>query len=217
MEQLANGQMTSPVSTSASLSLSQLARFNYPPGSAPGPPGVNGSALPSPTGSPGGGMNGGPSGSGSGSGLISPFPLVRQVSENTANIAMTLQQGFSFPSSVGGVGGGGAAGGSHVVLEAFSPVLPASMMGHATTTVAGGSGLPTMVPAPASFALSLPPSALSAHPADSVVGAPLAASSDSPALVPSPAPSPSDGMLLSPNTQAAVSTLASAIPIVSAN
>jgi hypothetical protein len=207
MEQLANGQMTSPVSTSASLSLSQLARFNYPPGSAmPGPPGVNGSAFPSPTGSPGvGGANGG---------LISPFPLVRQVSENTANVAMTLQQGFSLPT------GSGSGSGPHVVLEAFSPVLPASLMGTATSTAMAG----TIPPAPASFA-ALPPSALSAHgpgtaPAPGAAAAAAggdAASAESLALLPSPAQSPSDTMLLSPNTQAAVSTLASAIPIVSAN
>lgn len=208
MEQLANGQMTSPVSTSASLSLSQLARFNYPPGSTlPGPPGVNGSAFPSPTGSPGvGGANGG---------LISPFPLVRQVSENTANVAMTLQQGFSLPNG-GGSGSSSGGGGSHVVLEAFSPVLPASLMGTATSNVLTGP----IPPAPASFA-ALPPSALSAHgPGPAPVpaaGGDAAASAESPALAPSPAQSPADSMLLSPNTQAAVSTLASAIPIVSAN
>ena len=80
MEQLASGQMVSPVSTSAGLSLSQLSqtKFTYPePGVSP--PGIQ---PPSATGSPVG-QDVGPE-------EPSPLLLQRRVSDNTANAAMTV-------------------------------------------------------------------------------------------------------------------------------
>ena len=193
MEQLASGQMTSPVSTSASISLSQLGgRFAYP--LAPG-------AVPSPASSPGGTLNP----NSNGSNALTTLPLVRQVSENTANAAMTVA-GFSNAGQVG-------AGGAQVVLEAFSPVLPARLMGIGAAGAAG-LGAPT-----GPFDFAMPPSALarvmqaddaaasaaaSALPAELTVSA-APSTSDSPTF----ALSPVDSMLLSPNTHAAVSALTS--------
>ncbi len=162
--------------------------------------------------------------------LLAYPAVVRQVSENTANMARMLQSGFSATSVAG------SAGGSTVMLEAFSPVLPARLMGG---DAPGGAGLGMEAGAsgqqrqqqPSFMHVALPPSALSAHvpaiaaPSPLAPSSALAAASSSagvavaaPPLVPSP-----EHMLLSPNTQAAVATLASVIiparahTVVSAN
>ena len=99
MEQLANGQLTSPISSAASLSLSQLSqiqtKFTYPvPGvSPPGvlPPSAESSPNPelkqnSDNEATGGGIVNGAEN------IMSPLILQRQVSENTATAAMTVSK-----------------------------------------------------------------------------------------------------------------------------
>lgn len=203
MEQLASGQMTSPVSTSASISLSQLAgggRFAYP--LAPG-------AMPSPASSPGGTLNP------NANNALTTLPLVRQVSENTANAAMTVA-GFSNAGMVG-------PGGAQVVLEAFSPVLPARIMGNGAGTATGAAGAEGLGAPAGPFDFSMPPSALARVMQTDAASSAAASSSGAVAALPSeliasPAPtsdsptfalSPVDSMLLSPNTHAAVSALTS--------
>lgn len=229
VERLANGEMTSPIQTS-SMAGGAVGpggvRYAFPGGGATGSAGgPSSSAQATPTGSP----------TGASGSLFQGFPLMmRQVSENTANMALTLTSGFAAPSAPGATtnngngnvsaaGGGGestaaaapswlgssgstsSGGKSTVVLEAFSPVLPQ----HLTSSGAAPLG---------SIDMELPPSAFSALPLGTLVPASSAPADDSnsPAIAPAAVPPGSassplmlENLLLSPNTSAAISTLTS--------
>jgi hypothetical protein len=198
MEKLANGEMTSPISTSIQGGVGAGGGAGVgivgPGGQRYLYPGAGGSANPSaqhtPASSPGAATAGT---------LVNPFPLVRQISENTANMALTLTSGFAAPAqpaaaaaaagaeSAGGsaasaaaAADGSATGGiikfesapsnsrSTVILEAFSPVLPQ----HLTSS---SSGYGSMALPPSALSALVPPQAAEAVAATVAAGAAAAA------------------------------------------